>query len=206
MASVNTISVETNSKFDDLYSKILLLTTNFETTKIQIETNTTTIQKLNDSNDNLNEENNYLKTQISSLKSEINEIQQYLRVNNLEVVGLPEPDDENSDEDNLLRTFNLLSDGVQYYKSDIDISHVVPSRRLDGKRVVICKFISRKKKFSILTAKKAKRDLKLEDNLIFINEHLSCENRKLFAMASERKKHLEYKYLWTKNNGSIFMR
>ena len=116
MASVNTISVETNSKFDDLYSKILLLTTNFETTKIQIETNTTTIQKLNDSNDNLNEENNYLKTQISSLKSEINEIQQYLRVNNLEVVGLPEPDDENSDEDNLLRTFNLLSDGVQYYK------------------------------------------------------------------------------------------
>ena len=99
----------------------------------------------------------------------------------------------------------MLSDDV-YYKNDIDISHVVPSRRNDGKRVVICKFISRKKKNSILSAKKAKRDLKLDNNLIFINEHLSGENRKLFAMASERKKLLDHKYLWTKNNGSIYMR
>ena len=184
---------------------MLSVTTNLESTNKLVLENSTTIKNLKDSNDILQDDNIFLKSKISSLKTEINEIQQYLRVNNLEVVGLPVPDDVYSDEDNLIRTFNLLSDDV-YCKNDIDISHVVPSRRNDGKRVVICKFVSRKKKFSILNSKKAKRDLKLDDNLIFINEHLSGENRKLFAMASERKKLLEFKYLWTKNNGSIYMR
>ena len=41
--------------------------------------------------------------------------------------------------------------------------------------------------------------------MIFINEHLSPENRALFACAMEKKKAMDYKFLWTKR-GMVYMR
>ena len=38
---------------------------------------------------------------------------------------------------------------------------------------------------------------------VYVNEHLSPENKRLFAMASKVKKDFDYKYLWTKK-GTIF--
>ena len=49
------------------------------------------------------------------------------------------------------------------------------------------------------------KEIKFNDNDIFINDHLSPKNRELFALASELRRSRQYKYLWTKN-GSIHMR
>ena len=40
---------------------------------------------------------------------------------------------------------------------------------------------------------------------VYVNEHLSPGNRKLFAMASQKKSELNYKFLWTKN-GTVLVR
>ena len=72
--------------------------------------------------------------------------------------------------------------------ADIDISHPIPTKRCDNKRVAVVKFVSRKSKFDILSAKKANRNLKFRGNYIFINEHLSPVNHTLFASATEKKK------------------
>ena len=79
--------------------------------------------------------------------------------------------------------------------------------RKDNKRVSVIKFISRTSKFNILAAKKlnANKNFKFRDNEIYINDHLSPGNRALFAHATERKKTLGYKFLWTKN-GICFLR
>ena len=169
--------------------------------------NCTAIKTIKESNDILKEENSTLNNEVKFLKKEINNLQQYLRVDNVEVVGLPHPDDESSDESNLLELFNSLDheSDRNFVQSDIDICHPIPTNRKDGRRVVVCKFSSRKHKIAVLKAKKSKRDLKLNDNIIFINEHLSPENRKLFAAASEKKRELHYKYLWTRN-GTIYIR
>jgi len=59
----------------------------------------------------------------------------------------------------------------------------------------------------ILAAKKrdANKQFKFRNSDIFINEHLSKQNRSLFATAQEKKKALQYKYCWTKG-GTIHMR
>ena len=51
-----------------------------------------------------------LKHEITELKKQLNEIEQYLRVNNLEVVGLPNPrpDTDETEETVLIEAFNSL--------------------------------------------------------------------------------------------------
>ena len=90
---------------------------------------------------------------------------------------------------------------------DIDISHPLNSKRKDGKNVHVVRFVSRKTKNMILSAKKsdANKQLKFRNNDIYINEHLSKDNRSLFARSQEKKTQLNYKYCWTRG-GSILMR
>ena len=143
---------------------------------------------------------------ISEVKREINSIEQYLRVNNLEIVGLPEPGNDETEEQLMINTFNALPElGTEITSEDIDISHPLPSNRRDNKKVVVCRFVSRKSKFDILEAKKRLRKFKFRGNEIFINEHLSPINRSVFGLAAEKKRTLDFKHLWTKN-GVTYMR
>ena len=65
--------------------------------------------------------------------------------------------------------------------------------------------MTRRSKIAVLNAKKTKKKLNYNDNPIFINEHLSPSNRQLFALASQKKYTLNFKFLWTRN-GSVYMR
>ena len=87
----------------------------------------------------------------------------------------------------------------------MSICHVVPSQRKDGKSIVVSKLRLQKYKHVILGVKKQKCKVKLRGNEIFINEHLSPDNRRLFSNTSQRKCELAYKFLWTKN-GNIHLR
>ena len=149
-----------------------------------------------------------IKKKIAKLESEINSIQQYLRVNNLEIVGLPQRNNGESEETLLINAFNEL-EGLEKIVTpeDIDISHPLKSNRRDGKSVHVVRFISRKTKSMILNAKKQEtnKQFKFRNNDVFINEHLSKQNRSLFASSQEKKTALKYKYCWTRG-GSILMR
>ena len=152
--------------------------------------------------------NDDILKRITDLETEVNSIQQYLRVNNLEIVGLPDPNNGESDEKLLINALNEL-EGLENIVTpeDIDISHPLNSNRKDGKSVHVVRFISRKTKAMILTAKKrdTNKQFKFRNRDIFINEHLSKQNRSLFASAQERKAALNYKYCWTRG-GAILMR
>ena len=146
--------------------------------------------------------------EIEKLKDEVNSIQQYLRVNNLEIVGLPAPNNGESEETLIINALNELvglDDPVG--PEDIDISHPLPSKRKDNKPVHVVRFVSRKTKFAILAAKKRdeNRQFKFRNNDVYINEHLSKSNRELFALTQDKKRTLNYKHCWTRG-GSIFLR
>ena len=149
-----------------------------------------------------------ISKEIVEIQQEINSIQQYLRINNLEVVGLPEPNPGESVETLLLNAFNQL-DGLEdaIRPEDVDISHPLNSQRRDGKAVHVVKFVSRKTKNLILELKKKEenKQFRFRDKDIFINEHLSKRNRALFAGAQEKKRQLQYKFCWTRG-GVIHMR
>ena len=155
-------------------------------------------QQHNDDIDNIRQE-------IAGLKAELNSIQQYLRVNNLEIVGLPAANDGETEETLLINALNDL-DGLEEIirPSDIDISHPLNSKRKDGKSVHVVRFVSRKTKAMILSAKKrdANKQFKFRNCDVFVNEHLSMHNLSLLL---PRRKRITYKYCWTRG-GTVFMR
>ena len=51
-----------------------------------------------------------LRTKVAEMEVELNSIQQYLRVNNLEIVGLPAPNDGESEESLLIHALNDLEE------------------------------------------------------------------------------------------------
>ena len=139
--------------------------------------------------------------ELDKLKAQTNEIEQYSRVNNLEIVGLKPPLDGETDADMIVTALNTL-EGLrkQLTIEDVDIAHPIPSRRKDNKRVSIIRFTKRTSKNDVLEAKKNTRDFHFrDDENVFINEHLSPHNRTLFARANDLKRELNFKYLWTKN-------
>ena len=157
---------------------------------------------------NNNPEIENIRKEIIEIQEEINSIQQYLRVNNLEVVGLPEPNRGESEETLLINAINQLeglNDPIR--PEDVDISHPLNSQRKDGKAVHVVRFVSRKTKNIILDLKKKEenRQFRFRDRDVFINEHLSKKNRALFAGAQEKKRQLQYKFCWTRG-GVVNMR
>ena len=153
---------------------------------------------------------NDINQEISEIKKQLNDIEQYLRVNNVEIVGLPNPLPETNEKEETL-IINALNSLQGLYivvrPEDIDISRPLPSKRRDKKPVHVVRFVSRKTKYAILAAKKseANKQFKFRGQDVFINEHLSKVNRGLFATATERKRTLNYKFLWTKG-GVVHMR
>ena len=149
-----------------------------------------------------------LESKIQDFDSELNEIQQYLRVNNIEIVGLLEVNEGETEEKLILNALNELRDLTDVIRpEDIDICHPLNSNRSDNKNVHTVKFVSRKVKFDILKAKRgvSNKNFKFRNNDIFINEHLSPTNRSLFAGANGKKRELGYRFCWTKG-GKILMR
>ena len=149
-----------------------------------------------------------LTKMIEEMQDEINAIQQYLRVNNLEIVGLPAPNQNETEETLLINAINEL-EGIEspVRHEDIDISHPLNSNRKDGKSVHVVRFVSRKTKYAILGAKKREENkmFKFRNNDVYINEHLSKVNRAIFGAAQAKKKLLKYKYCWTRG-GTVYMR
>ena len=82
----------------------------------------------------------------------------------------------------------------------IRFQHVEKTERLS-----VCRFVGRKTKCDILEAKKQCRDFQFRNKKVYINEHVSPENRRIFAEASKKRKELNFKYIWT-INGTTHMR
>ena len=105
----------------------------------------------------------------------------------------------------ILKCLNGLNPTSPVTAKDIDISHELPKRR--GGKTHVIRFLSRKTKIMLLTAKKdpGNRNYKFRSKSIFINEHLTAFNKNLFRLAKVKKDELQYKFLWTRG-GKIFLR
>ena len=192
---------ELSLKIDGLINTVNLLDARCNNNAAEIIVLKETNKLLNERNDTLEQD----KVKLNELTSQVASIDQYLRINNVEIVGLPDLNEGDDEEMLILEALNALEPPTRITSNDIDISHILPTNRKDNKKVHVCRFVSRKTKNMIVTAKKAKRDFKYRGNLIFINEHLSPLNRRLFDIAKSKQKLLNYKFLWTRN-GYVYMR
>ena len=201
----------------DLSTKMTELSTQMNQIQQSAIDNSQEIIKLKDSNAELHRINRdlcldvtKLNTDTANFKKQIESLEQYSRINNIEIVGIDEPNiDVEAVEDVILECLNSLSPdnavGQKLVRADIDICHILPKKNNEHSHVV--RFISRKSKIDILNAKRQQRNrqFKFRDKNIYINEHLTPTNKYLFGLAKQKQRTANYKHLWTRN-GRIFMR
>ena len=150
----------------DISGKVEALINTVAILDLQSNNNAAEITALKDNKKQVEEFNKALQVEVDKLSQRIVDIaaenaltDQYLRINNLEIVGLPELGDGETDvcEDEeviLIEALNSMNLPKPVTSNDIDIPHMIQSNRKDNKRVHICKFKSRKTKNMVLQAKK----------------------------------------------------
>lgn len=163
--------------------------------------------------DRLQVENDKLKNDIAKLTTRVNDLEQYSRSNNVEIVGVPEKKNEN-----LLDILSNIGAFIGYPidESKVDVVHRVPTRVTTGKpKNIILRCISRKMRDDILAAARVKRLAIGASNpglaidgvsaALFLNEHLTVENKSFYREVRALAREKNYKFCWIRN-GNIYVR
>lgn len=157
----------------------------------------------------LKEENLSLHNTVVDLETRMRDMEQYSRINNIEISGVPES--ENEDMDTLLTDIAKAID-VEHKASSVEAAHRVPSYNRKRVSPIVVKFKSRRDKEVWINGFKKTRPLTadkinphMNKDKVFINEHLSPANKLLLSRTKEAARDRGYKFIWTKD-GKIFAR
>lgn len=142
---------------------------------------------------------------ICDLQADRGKDQQRARMMNLEIVGVPECKNENL----LSYVFSLANyASIQLQKEDVDnvtrVQKMHPSK--DRPRNIIIKLKNRLIKDNLLSGLRKARvattqnlGLSGESRRIFVNEHLTPENKMLYKLCRQKAKELGFQYTWIRN-------
>lgn len=144
-----------------------------------------------------------LQAEVTKLSNEININDQMLRLNNIEIKGIPQIKNENLFEV-VSKIGNLI--GQQINKSDINF--VTRAISKTKPKPIIVGFVLRYKKQDFVASAKSHTPGLTAENLgftnatsrIFINDHLSKANKQLFTKAKKIAMEQNFKYVWVQNS------
>ena len=166
------------------------------------------------------EEISNLKSQAAALKTQeikdsikVDELEQYGRRQNLEIVGVPEKEDENANAI-VLEVAKMLD--VDIISSHISKSHRLPKKKAScrnnsGSSPIIVRFTSRDIRNQVYANRKKARFVDLKNfsvsdtKNIFVNENLTPTRKQLFWKTKQEVKNNSWKYIWT-HNGNVFVK
>lgn len=163
--------------------------------------------QLNTANQQLLGENKELRNNLEESMNRIAELEQYSRLKNLEIKGIPFSPNEHV-RDVVKRVSEALS--VPLELPDVDTCHRVPTKK-PGQQHIVVQFTTRQKRDAVFYAAKKKRltstmiDIPGQPSPIFVNEHLTMLNKMLLSEAIKAKKNKNWKFVWTKN-GKVYAR
>ncbi|XP_046976428.1 uncharacterized protein LOC124542528 [Vanessa cardui] len=142
---------------------------------------------------------------VSELQKQINNQQQWARMSNLEIVGLPELPKESP--------INLVIEiakhaGVTLKYEQIEFaSRVQPMQSKPGRpKTLVAKLKNRELKDAILSGLRKVRGISTTDigiggnrRRFYVNEHLTPKNKQLFNKAKSIASDKSYKFIWVRN-------
>lgn len=153
-----------------------------------------------------------LETRINDLERAQQQQQQWARLQNLEIVGVPE-----SSEESLVEIVGTLAkySGLILKSEDIDFVHrVQPQRPSSGRpRSIVVRLRTRLLKDKFLSSARKLRGASSKEiglsnnsgNRIYVNEHLTQLNKRLLKSVKVKAKETNFSYVWTRNC-RIYMR
>lgn len=158
-----------------------------------------TVESLRSEKEELTAMNKSLIARNESLERRIGDLEQYSRKSNLEIKGVPFTQGENCM--TILQTIASKID-CPVSTSDIEVVHRVPSAS-DTKHLLV-RFHSRALKTDFISkARKARLNTsdigfsKARGKPVFVNDHLTPQNKQLFSKALQLKKDKSWRFLWT---------
>ena len=186
----------------------------------QYDTILQTLQTSNLSKQSAEKDIQHLQHQISNNEKlttmqdeQIDDIQQYLRRDYIEIIGIPVKSQDNV-KSIAMKVGDLM--GVRADENDISTAHRLPASK-NVTNGIIVKFVNPDKRNEFyqnrrLLIHKSPKDLPLISNeinnrsgKIHINESLAAYRKKIFGQINSFRKQQNYKYLWTMN-GKILLR
>ena len=144
------------------------------------------IQTLQQENERLKKELGNTKEQLTLVEKDVVELQQYIRRNHVEVVGIPHHVDDNNLEGKLIEAFNKL-EGINIEQNDIEACHRLKQKQgVAGPARVIIRFVNRKNAEKLLKKNKELRGMNLSSiglnsRNMYINCNLCPYNRMLWG-------------------------
>lgn len=202
---METVTEVIQNKFLELESAVATCSGLYDTVRGTADKNSAAIKKLQTDNNNLSSQIKVLQAKVNSMEEASLKQEQWSRLQNIEIVGVPESNDENlpSVMENIAKHLN-----VSLAPQDLDFVHRVQAKRqVKGKlRNIIVRFQNRIKKDALLSAARksggiTSRDIGMKDEhkTIYINEHLTVKNKQLLNNCKAKAKECGYKFVWTKN-------
>lgn len=193
--------------------------------KKQMATMTTKFNHLEVSHNTLRNEHDDLKKDYDKLKQsvldgdkrylelqmQLNKQQQWARLANIEIVGLPETPRESPID---LAIKIAKHAGIELSPDNIESAHrVQPMQKADGRpKPIVVKLRNRMLKDQILSGLRKTRGINTHDiglrgadKKFYVNEHLTPVNKHLLSAAKSRAKDKSYKFVWVRNC-NIFLR
>lgn len=198
LRGLNTQMVELCDKVNDIKEANEMLRSSVK----KCETAITSLRTENTKLTNLCKE---LETRVTALERDGQQQQQWARLQNLEIVGVPESEGES--------TVNIVQKiaknvGVTVKTEDIDFAHrIQPFRSSGGKpRSIVVRFRQRHVKDALYASARKSRDLTTvslgmggDSKRVYVNEHLTLNNKKLLQICKAKAKECNVRFVWTKN-------
>lgn len=212
-----TIAEVVSEKFQSLNDSISSIEASLNFINSQYEQMKTTLAEKVDTINQLQKQNESLVSTVKDLSQRVGDIEQQMRVNNVEINGIPEHSNEN-----LTITLAQLGKTVEYPldSNDILLATRVAKLQKDSPRprTVIAKFRSRAIRDGLIAAVSKFNKANAADKLssthlgcggprvpVFVSEHLSLSNKRLHAAARLKAKDFHYKFVWIRD-GRIYVR
>lgn len=160
-------------------------------------------------------EHNTLKKKSSDLiekganeDARIDSLEQYGRRQNLEIVGIPSSNGENTT-DIVMKVADLID--VKISPRDISTSHRLKVKNKSQTPPIIVRFVSRDVRNEFYSKRKLIRNANLNElpvegvEQVYINENLTSQRKRLFWSTKQKAKQAGFQYYWT-SNGNIYAR
>lgn len=158
----------------------------------------------------LKEENKQLKQELCAANNYIMDLQQYGRLDNIEIVGIPKSNTDTAPENTRqIVIWTMAAVGVTVDPGDIIVAHRVPTRGNHHPNIV-CKLRDRNVKSTYVKAFRAKvkicknngpqvKDInpcyaRYQNERFYVNDHLTPNNKLLLKEAKTRAKAKGYRF------------
>ncbi|XP_046677432.1 uncharacterized protein LOC124365492 [Homalodisca vitripennis] len=197
-------------EFKSHSSQMQELTKSFEFLSANIDTANQVLKKFQldyteimKQNQKLTEANLKLGETFNELKIKVRELEQYSRRTNLEISI---PVTRNEDTMKILRDIGTAI-GVELHDTQVMAAHRVPSYKQGRVSPMVFQFQTKMQRDVWITSYKKNKDLSARrvnnafpDTRVYINEHLSPDNKIFLAQLKERSKQCNVKYIWFKGD------